>query len=162
MENDIEYSDDEILLMKKDFTNLHLLYNKLSYKFYKCHKNQTKNYSGETEIYQNILNAISNNFDTHKGLQLLVGYVDKFMKVYLDEDTANQVLFELDKINNLFNILDNNLLQIDEQTLQFIELREELRKQKQFDQTDKMREELKKIFIFEDENTGFTLIKKID
>ena len=58
--------------------------------------------------------------------------------------------------------MDNNLLQIDEQTLQFIELREELRKQKQFDQTDKMREELKKIFIFEDENTGFTLIKKID
>lgn len=160
--NDIEYSDDEILLMKKDFTNLHLLYNKLSYKFYKCHKNQTKNYSGETEIYQNILNAISNNFDTHKGLQLLVGYVDKFMKVYLDEDMANKILTELNKVNNLFNILDNNLLQIDEQTLQFIELREELRKQKQFDQTDKMREELKKIFIFEDENTGFTLIKKID
>ena len=42
------------------------------------------------------------------------------------------------------------------------ELIEELRKQKQFDKTDAMREELKKNFIFEDENTGFSLIKKLD
>ena len=46
--------------------------------------------------------------------------------------------------------------------MKFINGREELRKLKQFDKTDAMREELKKTFIFEDENTGFSLIKKLD
>ena len=54
------------------------------------------------------------------------------------------------------------LLFIDNKTIEFINQREELRKQKQFDKTDTMREELKKTFIFEDENTGFTLIRKLD
>jgi cysteinyl-tRNA synthetase len=84
------------------------------------------------------------------------------MKVYLTNDYANKILDELDKVNNLFNILDENLLKINQETMNFINLREELRKQKQFDKTDSMREELKKTHIFEDENTGFTLIRKLD
>jgi cysteinyl-tRNA synthetase len=160
--NNIDYCEDEIEFMKKDFINFHLLYNKLFNKFYKEHKNSKLNYSSDTEIYNKILETIGNNFDTIGGFQLLIGYIDKLMKVYLTEDIANKILEELNKVNELFNILDDELLFINKETMDFINLREELRKQKQFDKTDSMREELKKTFIFEDENTGFSLIKKLD
>ncbi len=160
--NDVDYMDNEIELMKKDFINFHLLYNKLFNKFYRAHKNEKLNYSGDTEIYKKILETISNNFDTLGALQLLTAYVDKFMKVYLTNEYADKILEELNKVNNLFNILDEDLLFINQETMNFISQREELRKQKQFDKTDAMREELKKTFIFEDENTGFSLIKKLD
>lgn len=161
--NDVDYVEEEIETMKKDFVNFHMLYNKLSRKFYKSSKNQKQNYSGnlvDIEIYNKILETIADNFNAKEGLCLLFSYVDKFMKVYLDEETGNKILNELDKVNKLFNILDNDLLEISEETMCFINQREELRKQKQFDKTDEMREELKKTFIFEDENTGFSLIKK--
>ena len=90
--NDFDYLEDEIELMKKDFINLHLLYNKLSNKFYKQSKNSKQNYSSDTEIYNKILKKISDNFDTQGGLQLLIEYVDKLMKVYLEEETANNIL----------------------------------------------------------------------
>lgn len=160
--NDVDYSEKEIHLMKKDFINLHMFYNKLSKKFYKSSKNLKQNYMGDTEIYSCILKTIANNFDTNRGLKLLIDYVDKFMKVFLEEEVANKILNELNKVNELFNILDINLLEINSQTMDFIYEREELRKQKQFSKTDSMREELKQTFIFEDDNTGFTLIKKID
>ena len=160
--NDVDYLEEEIESMKKDFINFHLLYNKLFNKFFRNHKNEKFNYSGDTEIYNKILETIGNNFDTHSSLQLLIAYVDKFMKVYLNNEIANKILNELNKVNNLFNILDQDLLFINQETMNFINLREELRKQKQFDKTDAMREELKKTFIFEDENTGFSLIKKLD
>jgi cysteinyl-tRNA synthetase len=160
--NDCDYLEEEIDMMKKDFINIHMLYNKLFNKFYREHKNSKQNYSGDTEIYNKILEKISDNFDTQSGLQLLIEYVNKLMKVYLEEETANNILNELNKVNELFNILDENLLFISDDTMCFINKREELRKQKQFDKTDVMREELKKTFIFEDENTGFTLIKKLD
>ncbi len=160
--NDVEYSEEEIELLKKDFINLHLLYNKLSNKFYKESKNTKQNYSANTEIYSQILETIAINFNTLGALKLLIGYVDKLMKVYLTEEYANKILEELNKVNKLFNILDKNLLEISNETMDFINQREELRKQKQFDKTDEMRKELKKTFIFEDENTGFSLIKKLD
>ena len=160
--NDCDYLEEEIDMMKKDFINLHMLYNKLKNKFYRENKNPKQNYSGDTEIYGKILEKISDNFDTQSGLQLLIEYVNKLMKVYLEEETANNILNELNKVNELFNILDENLLFIGDDTMCFINEREELRKQKQFDKTDVMREELKKTFIFEDENTGFTLIRKLD
>ena len=160
--NDFDYLEDEIEFMKKDFINLHLLYNKLFNKFYKEHKNLKQNYSGDTEIYIKILEKIGNNFDTIGALQLFNNYVDKFMKLYLTHEYADEILEELNKVNNLFNILDENLLFINQETMDFINLREELRKQKQFNKTDEMREKLKKTFIFEDENTGFSLIKKLD
>lgn len=162
--NDFDYSEEEIKLMKKDFINLHLMYNKLFNKFYKPSKNPKQNYSSnsDTKIYHKILETIGNNFNTELALKLLVEYVNKFMKVYLEEETANNILDELNKVNNLFNILDDELLFINQETMNFINEREEFRKQKQFEKTDAMREELKKTFIFEDENTGFTLIRKID
>jgi cysteinyl-tRNA synthetase len=160
--NTFDYSEDEIEVIKKDFINFHLFYNKLLNKFYKEHKNQNQNYSGDTKIYYKILEIIGNNFDTLGGLQILTVYVDKLMKVYLTEESANKILEELNKVNELFNILDEDLLFIDQETMDFINLREEFRKQKQFDKTDSMREELKKIYIFEDENTGFSLIRKLN
>ncbi len=138
-----------------------MLYNKLSNKFYRSHKNDKLNYSGDTAIYNTILEIISNNFNTGDALKELVKYVDKFMKVYLTDEKAQEIKLELDQVNNLLNILDMDLLTIDNETMEFINKREELRRLKQFEQTDAMRDELKKTFIFEDENTGFSLIKKV-
>ena len=160
--NDFDYSEEEIDLIKKDFINLHMLYNKLSNKFYRKSNNSKQNYSGSIKIYQQILETIGNNFDTQKWLHLLITYINKIMKVYLEEETANNILNELNKVNELFNILDDKLLFISNDTMNFLNEREELRKQKQFKKTDEMREVLKKTFIFEDENTCFTLIQKLD
>ena len=100
--NDVDYVEDEIELMKKDFVNLHMLYNKLTKKFYKSYKNPKQNYSGDTEIYNKILEIISNNFDTNDGLKLLFSYVDKFMKVYkqmkmYNDPGLNPVLYQQQK-----------------------------------------------------------------
>jgi cysteinyl-tRNA synthetase len=158
--NTFDYSDDEIELMKKDFINLHMLYNKLSNKFYRTNKNDKLNYSGNSTVYTNILEIISNNFNTGDALKELIKYVDKFMKVYLTDEKAQEIKNELDQVNNLFNIFDQELLTIDSETSEIITQREELRKLKQFERTDEMREQIKLTYIFEDENTGFTLIKK--
>jgi cysteinyl-tRNA synthetase len=64
--NDFDYSEEEIDLIKKDFINLHMLYNKLSNKFYRKSNNSKQNYSGSIKIYQQILETIGNNFDTQK------------------------------------------------------------------------------------------------
>lgn len=73
---------------------------------------------------------------------------------------ASIILSELNKVNDLFNIIDTNLLLIDNETLEFINKREELRQLKQFELTDQMRDTLKEKFIFEDDNTGYSLINK--
>ncbi len=158
--NDIDYLEDEILLLKKDFINLHMLYNKLLNKFYRTHKNEKLNSNYDIQIYNKILDIISNNFNVFDAIRELIKYVDKFMKGYLTDEKAKEIKDELDKINNLFNILDNNLLDIDLDTIELIKEREELRKLKQFERTDEIRETIKLTYIFEDENTGFTLIKK--
>lgn len=158
--NDVDYSEDEIVLLKKDFINLHMLYSKLANKFYRTNKNPQANYLGDVKIYSKILDIISYNFNVGDAIKELVKYVDKFMKVYLTDEKAQEIKGELDLVNELMNIIDWDLLEIDIQTRNFINQREELRTQKQFAQTDLMREELKKNFIFEDENTGFSLIKK--
>lgn len=49
------------------------------------------------------------------------------MKVYLTDNYANKILKELNKVNNLFNILDENLLEINQETMSFINEREELK-----------------------------------
>ncbi len=160
--NDVDYSEDEIVMLKKDFINLHMLYSKLANKFYRTNKNPQANYLGDVKIYDKILGIISCNFSTGDAIKELIKYIDKFMKVYLTDEKAQEIKAELDLANGLLNIIDWDLLEIDDQTRNFISLREELRVQKQFVQTDLMREELKKNFIFEDENTGFSLIKKLN
>lgn len=158
--NTFDYSDDEIELMKKDFINLHMVYNKLANGFYRTNKNEKQNYNNDTQIYNKILEIISENFNTKDALKEIIKYVDKFMKVYITKQKADEIKLELDKVNNLFNILDQNLLEIDSDTIKLINEREELRKLKQFEKTDEIREHIKLTYIFEDENTGFTLIKK--
>ncbi len=60
----------------------------------------------------------------------LVKYVDKFMKVYLTDKKAQEIKAELDLVNGLMNIIDWELLDIDIQTRNFINQREELRNRK--------------------------------
>jgi len=159
--NDVEYNEDEIETLKTDFINLHLLYNKLHLKTYRQHKKSELNYSSSTMIYNEILGIIANNIDTQNGFRRLFEYVNRIMKVYLSDEKANEILMELDKVNKLFNIIDYSLLEIDEETKEFLNEREKLRELKQFDRTDEMREKLKLSFIFEDEKTGYSIIKKL-
>ena len=160
--NDFEYNEEEIELMKKDFINLHLLHNKLLNKFYKTHTNSKLNYTSDTDIYQEILNTVSNNLDTKSGFILLFNYINKIMKVYLDEVQATKILNDLYKVNKLFNIIDKKILEIDDKTMNIINEREELRVLKQFTKTDEMRTQIQQNFIFEDDNSGFSLIKQIN
>lgn len=160
--NDFDYNESEIDLMKKDFVNYHLLVNKMKNGFYKPHANPKHNYDSEIIIYDNILNLLSNNLDTHKAFIILFEYVGKMLKVNMTDDYAKAVLNELYRINDVFNILDDELFVIDDDTMELIKLREEYRKQKRFDLTDSMRDNIKVNYIFEDDNTGFSLIKKFD
>lgn len=156
-----EYNEEEIIKLKKHFINLHLLYNKLKYKFYVTNSIDKLNCNNDDEdIYNQIINVISWDFDSNSGLKILYKYVDKYMKVYLTNEIAEQILTNIIKINNIFNILDMNLLNLEEETLNFIKKREEYRKVNNFFESDKIRKELKEKFIYEDEKTGYTLIKK--
>ena len=81
--------------------------------------------------------------------------------IKLLKTNPENVLKELNKVNELFNLIDKNILNISDETLKFINKREELRKQKQFDMTDMMRKELQEKYFFEDEQSGYLIINKI-
>ena len=158
--HNFDYDEEELEAMKTDFVNFHMLYNKLTLGFVK--ENPKKNYPIEkTYIYSEILDIISNDFNTKDALHTLFKYVDKLLKVYMNKETVENVLNELNKVNQLFNLLDKNVLNIPRDTLEFIEKREEMRKLKQFDVTDAMRNELQEKYFFEDEQTGYLIINKI-
>jgi cysteinyl-tRNA synthetase len=159
--NDFDFIESEMNIYQKDFVNYHLLFNKLKLQTYKTNLNSSKNYSEDIEIYKKILHKIADNFDTRGALELLIKYINKLMKVYLDTKVADLIFNELKLVNQLFNIIDDSLLEIPDSILEFIKLREKLRIQGDFAQTDSMRNELNKIYIFEDESTGYSLIKKI-
>jgi cysteinyl-tRNA synthetase len=155
-----DYNEDELEKLKTDFVNFHMLYNKLTLGFVKT--NTKKNYPIEnTYIYSELLDIISDDFNTKDALQRLFKYVDQLLKVYMDNETVENVLNELNKVNELFNLLDKNVLNIPVETLEFINKREELRKEKQFETTDKMRTELQEKYFFEDEQRGYLIINKI-
>jgi len=159
--NTFEFDGEEINAIKKHFINLHMLYNKLSLGFVK--NDSAKNCPIEkTFIFDELLNIISSDFNTKDSLIALFAYVDKLLKVYMDNKIVENVLNELNKVNRLFNIIDKKILEIPKETIEFINKREELRKQKQFELTDKMRMELQEKYFFEDEqNTGYLIINKI-
>jgi cysteinyl-tRNA synthetase len=155
-----DYNEEELEKMKTDFVNFHMLYNKLILGFVK--NNSKKNYPIEnTYIYSELLDIISDDFNTKDALQSLFKYVDRLLKVYMDTETVENVLNELNKVNHLFNLLDKNILTIPDSTLEFINKREDLRKEKQFEASDAMRIELQEKYFFEDEQTGYLIINKI-
>jgi cysteinyl-tRNA synthetase len=155
-----DYNEEEIIKLKIDFVNFHMLYNKLILGFVK--ENPKKNYPIEkTYIYDEILTIISNDFNTKDALYALFKYVDRLLKVFMDKITVENILSELNKVNELFNLLDKNVLTISKETIDFINERENMRKLKQFDKTDAMRIELQEKYFFEDEQTGYLIIQKI-
>ena len=155
-----DYNEEELEKLKTDFVNFHMLYNKLTLGFVK--ENPKKNYPIEnTYIYSELLDIISDDFNTRDALQTLFKYVDRLLKVYLNKEAVENVLSELNKVNQLFNLLDKNVLKIPKETLEFLEKREQLRKEKQFEATDKMRNEIQEKYFFEDEQTGYLIINKI-
>jgi cysteinyl-tRNA synthetase len=160
--HNFDYSELELEKMKTNFINFHMLYNKLKLGFVKNNVNPNKNYHVKnTYIYDELLEIISNDFDTKNALIKLFAYVDKLLNVYMDSETSRNVLNELDNVNRLFNILDKNVLDISDETLNFIVEREELRKLKQFERSDLMRTQLLEKYFFEDEQTGYLIINKI-
>ena len=125
--NDFDFIESEINIYQKDFVNYHLLFNKLKLQTYKTNLNTSKNYSGDIKIYDKILHKIADNFDTPKAIELLIKYINILMKVYLDKKTADIIYNELKCVNQLFNIIDDSLLEISDSILEFIKLREKLR-----------------------------------
>lgn len=155
-----DYNEEELEKLKTDFVNFHMLYNKLTLGFVK--ENPKKNYPVEnTYIYSELLDIISEDFNTRDALQTLFKYVDRLLKVHMDIKTVENVLDELNKVNQLFNLLDKNVLNISDETLSFIDKREQLRKEKQFELSDNMRKKLQEKYFFEDEQTGYLIINKI-
>lgn len=157
--HNFDFCEEEIDTLKTDFINLHLLYNKLFYNLYITSGSQNKNM--DLYIYDEIIKVISNNFDVKSGILLLSKYVTKCKKLYLNLETATIILNQLDLVNDLLYILDKNLLEISEDTLQSLSLREQFRKNKNFKESDKIRDSIKKLYIFEDESTGYSLMKKV-
>jgi len=155
-----EYNDEEIVLLKKNFINLHLLYNKLSKKFYKVFKDEKNEKSEKNEIYQNILDVLKNDFDTENAYAKLISYVDLMMKKKMNDNLAIYVLNELEKVNSLFNIIDKDLLDIDEAALILIAEKEKERELKNFQKSDKIRKDLSGKYFIEDDSSGLTLIKR--
>ena len=58
------------------------------------------NYNNKVDIYNEILEIISNNFNTGDSLKELIKYVDKLMKVYLTDEKARKLNYDIN-INSL-------------------------------------------------------------
>ncbi len=161
--NDFDFNESEIedgSYLKKQFVNFHLLYNKLSRQFYRPPP-ATSSVSEFEPLYEQLLAIIANDFDTGRALNRLFEYINKWQTQPMTPVLATLVLSELEKANHLFNILDNDLLHIDAHTLSVLEYREQLRLSRQFEESDRIRKTIQTEFIFEDDKTGYTLIRKV-
>jgi cysteinyl-tRNA synthetase len=157
--NDTDFNLEDIQdgsYLKKNFMNLHLLYNKLKYAFYKSEGATTS----LPPLYPAVLKKLQENFDTVGALKLLFEYVNVTYKMKLNAEMERAILDELNKVNDLFNILDPSLLTIDVGTLALVSMREAHRAAKQFAEADLIRLELHTRYVFEDDKTGFSLVSR--
>jgi cysteinyl-tRNA synthetase len=65
-----------------------------------------------------------------------------------------------ERIDLIFGIMDWDAFNVDEETLNKVALRDELRKEKKYEETDRMRLEIQKKNVFEDDSSGYILFKK--
>jgi cysteinyl-tRNA synthetase len=156
-----DYCEESIEKLKVNFKNLHMLYNKMKYNLVldKTNSNNKNVQLLKREIYWEILQNVSHDFDTGKALINLNKYVDIMLKQYMDNSTRLFVLEQLDKINQLFNLLDTDILEIKMETFDKINQRDQLRKLKMFKEADNIRLELNKNYLIEDNSTGYSIIR---
>jgi len=76
----------------------------------------------------------------------------------LNDDVALFLRQELDKINT---ILDPFLLEVEECDLELARPREALRKERKYQESDEIRAQLEKKYIFEDDPFGFSMIQTL-
>ena len=154
--NEAEISDGSYL--KKQFVNLHLLYNKLSRHLYRSPP--AGMVMPEVEpLYDQLLVILANDFDTGGAVHRLFEFVNRWQSQFVTPAGAAAVLAEIEKTNTLFNILDTELLDIDADVLRLLETREQLRNQRQFVESDRIRGEIQRRFLFEDDRSGYSLIQ---
>jgi len=156
--NSFDFCRKELQSLEKDFVNLHLLYQKLDKKLYKQSPQAIpKHYT----IHQEILAVLTQDFNAPVALRLLFSFVDQERRSPLHDEVAQLLRQELDKINTIFNILDHHLLDVEKYDLELARSREALRKEKKYQESDEIRGQLEKKYIFEDDPFGFSMIQTL-
>lgn len=156
-----DFSEREIIQnFQKNFINLHLLLNKLRNKFYVSCVYEKKPQKMHVSLYQDVMETLKNDINTKGALDILFQNVDYFLKKKLDGETATDLLSDLEKVNDLFEVIDEDVLEIDLDTMFLLNSREKLRAEKLYRQSDEIRQQISVNYFFEDDASGFSLIKK--
>lgn len=155
-----DFSLDEINTYKIPFLNLHKLYNKVYSGLTVYNLNNAE--QNELLIFDEIINNISNDLDTKTCLNIVNKYVITWLKKQISFNDSKIIIQELDKINQLFKILDPDILHIPDDIKEIINERIISKNNKNYSYADKLRNDIvNKGFLIEDYKDHYIIIKNI-
>ncbi len=149
-----DFTLDDMLKHKIHFLSIHHLYSKLKIGI------MTYNNSKELveNIFQKIMDHVLLDFNTPGAIKVLIQFVNKYIGKQLSIVQSEEIINQLDKVNSLFKILDQKLLDIPIEIIEQLKQREIHRKEKQYDLADQIRQKLTKEYNIEDYNHGVSII----
>ncbi len=155
-----DFSIDEINTYKIPFLNLHKLYNKVYSGLTIYNLNDAEH--NELLIFDEVINNISNDLDTKTCLNFVNKYVITLLKKHISFNDSKIIIQELDKINQLFKILDPDILHIPDDIKDIINQRIISKNNKNYSYADKLRNDIvNKGFLIEDYKDHYIIIKNI-
>lgn len=152
-----DFNIDDMLTYKINFINLHIFYNKLKLGLIKYVVDEKYHHD---DIFNEMKQNILNDFDTPTAIKKLNSFIDFWLNKHISLKQRNEFIDMLDKMNLLFKIIDNDLINIDNEIMEKLKLKEKYRSDKNFEISDNIRNELKKSYIVEDYHNGVSIIKK--
>lgn len=153
-----DFTLEEMRSHTQAFLNFHLLYNKLRLGIVQYPEVVNDVYS--PEIFDHLMTFVLDDLDTPRAILELNKWIQRWLHKGMTPITSETILSEMEKINRLFKILDPELLEIPEEILERVREREVYRRKKEFETSDRIRNELSG-YRLEDDPFGVSVIRKI-
>jgi cysteinyl-tRNA synthetase len=154
-----DFNIEELNSYKIPFLNIHKLYNKLNIGIHEYSETMSNK---NLNIYDDMIKMISNDLDTKGALGILNKYVNIWLKSNVSEIESKIILKELDKVNELFKIIDDEILFVPKQIMEIMNERNQCKIDKNFQIGDRLREfVIDSGYIYEDNINSSIIIKNI-
>lgn len=152
---------EEINTYIKPFLNFHKLYSKLKYTELSS-INNTSNIDNiyNDNILHNIMKHINNDLDTRSALIILDDYVNKLLNSHIPLINNSTIISQLESINKIFKILDNDIINIPQNIINLVILRNTYKINKKYTEADNIRKELIETNYIMEDNKYETIIIK--
>ena len=158
--NLFEFALDDMSSHKVHFLTIHNLYSKLKHETIRYSNNNNK--CQIDNVFETIMKYVLNDFNTPDAIKELIKFVNKYVGNQVSKEQADEIINQLDKINNIFKLIDKDLVAIPIEILEKLKQREIFRQAKQYMDADNIRKEIPDNYAINDYNHGVSIIKKLN